>query len=129
MLENGYLHQNEVEFHVIGPIVNLATPTESLTCQTGHLLDTGGLEIYEPLYWHERSKLSIRRSLYHAEFVTLCRRYLAELVTLRSRYPAELFTLRSRYPAELVTLRSRAVERVPPWRSRYFLTLPALPSD
>ena len=31
MLQKGYLNQNEVTFHVIGPIVNLDTPTESLT--------------------------------------------------------------------------------------------------
>ena len=33
MLQKGYLYQNGVEFHdkVIGPIVNLATPMESLT--------------------------------------------------------------------------------------------------
>ena len=37
MLQKGYLHQNWVEFHVIGPIVILAIPTKSLTGQTGHL--------------------------------------------------------------------------------------------
>ena len=53
-----------VEFHdkVIGPIVNLANPTESLTGQTGHLSDTRGSDIYEQSYYHKCLTLSLRRS-------------------------------------------------------------------